>query len=177
MLKNNKKNLELPNSFIPTVRQICIVTRDLDQMVRRYADELGIGPWWINNYEAPDLTDTTYHGRSSSYSMKLALAWTGDINWEIIEPIKGPNIYEDFLESNEFGIQHIGIMLSDLGMSWSECHHLFKDRGFEVIQEGRWKQVQFCYFNTLQATGTIIEVIDRPASFVRPEPLYWYPTK
>ena len=31
----------LANSFIPETRQICIVTRDLDAMVRRYADELG----------------------------------------------------------------------------------------------------------------------------------------
>ena len=165
----------LANSFIPETRQICIVTRDLDAMVRRYADELGIGPWWVNEYSAPDLFDTTYRGQPVVHSMRLALAWTGALNWEIIQPLDGPSIYKDFLERNEEGVQHVGIMLSDLGMTWEECHQDFKARGFEIIQEGSWKRVRFCYYDTLASSGTIIEVIDRPADFERPEPLYWYP--
>jgi catechol 2,3-dioxygenase-like lactoylglutathione lyase family enzyme len=119
----------LANSFIPETRQICIVTRDLDAMVRRYADALGIGPWWVNEYSAPDLFDTTYRGQPATYSMRLALAWTGALNWEIIQPLDGPSIYKDFLERNEEGVQHVGIMLGDLGMTWEECHASFKARG------------------------------------------------
>ena len=165
----------LPNSFIPETRQICVVTRDLDAMVRRYADELGIGPWWVNEYKAPDLFDSTYRGQAEPYSMRLALAWTGALNWEIIQPLEGKSIYHDYLECNQEGIQHVGIMLSDLGMTWEECHQDFKSRGFEKIQEGSWKRVRFCYYDTLASSGTIVEVIDRPADFERPEPLYWYP--
>ena len=83
---------DLPNSFISETRQICIVTRDLDAMVRRYADELGIGPWWVNEYKAPDLFDTSYRGKAQPYSMRLALAWTGALNWEIIQPLDGQSI-------------------------------------------------------------------------------------
>ena len=49
---------DLANSFIGETRQICIVTRDLDARVREFADRLGIGPWWIQDYEPPMLTDT-----------------------------------------------------------------------------------------------------------------------
>ncbi len=166
---------DLPNSFIPETRQICVVTHDLDTMVQRYADELGIGPWWVNEYKAPDLFDTTYRGQAQPYSMRLALAWTGALNWEIIQPLEGPSIYRDYLERNQEGIQHVGIMLGDLGMNWEECHQSFKLRGFEKIQEGSWKRFKFCYYDTLASSGTIIEIIDRPADFERPEPLYWYP--
>lgn len=167
--------LRLPNDFIPETRQICIVTRDLDAMVRRYADQLGIGPWWVNEYRQPELTQTTYRGKPAQYSMRLALAWTGALNWEIIQPLEGQSIYSDFLERNQEGIQHVGVLLSDLGMTWDECHANFRARGFEPIMEGHWKRVHFCYYDTLEASGTTIEVIDRPSDFERPEPEYWYP--
>ncbi|MBR45769.1 MAG: methylmalonyl-CoA epimerase [Rhodospirillaceae bacterium] len=177
MANPDPTKFELPNDLIPETRQICIVTRDLDAMVRRYADQLGIGPWWVNEYKAPDLFDTTYRGQPAAYSMRLALAWTGALNWEIIQPLEGPSIYRDYLERNQEGVQHVGVMLSDLGLTWDECHETFHARGFEPIQEGRWKRVSFCYYDTLAASGTIIEVIDRPADFARPEPEYWYPAQ
>ncbi len=165
----------LPNSFIPETRQICVVTRDLDAMIRRYSDQLGIGPWWVNEYKSPDLVETTYRGKPADYSMRLAIAWTGSVNWEIIQPLNGPSIYHDYLDLNQEGVQHVGILLSELKMSWPECYDNFESRGFEPIQEGRWKQVRFCYFDTLATAGTTIEIIDRPEDFERPPPLYWYP--
>ena len=128
MASPDPATLRLPNDFIPETKQICIVTRDLDAMVRRYADKLGIGPWWVNEYRPPELTDTTYRGEPSTFSMRLALAWTGVLNWEIIQPLEGPSIYHDFLERNEEGMQHVGILLSDLGMTWDECHEAFEAR-------------------------------------------------
>ena len=177
MTNPDPMKLPLPNDLIPETRQICIVTRDLAAMVRRYADQLGIGPWWVNEYAPPELFGTTYRGEAASYSMRLALAWTGALNWEIIQPLTGPSIYHDYLDRNEEGVQHVGVMLSDLGLSWEACHETFQARGFEPIQEGRWKRIRFCYYDTLAASGTIIEVIDRPADFERPEPEYWYPTE
>jgi len=79
------------------------------------------------------------------------------------------------LERNQEGVQHVGVMLSDLDMTWDECHATFRARGFKPIMEGRWNRVRFCYYDTLKASGTTIEVIDRPADFERPEPEYWYP--
>ena len=175
MASPDPATLRLPNDFIPETKQICIVTRELDAMVRRYADKLGIGPWWVNEYRPPELTDTTYRGEAATFSMRLALAWTGVLNWEIIQPLEGPSIYHDFLERNEEGVQHVGILLSDLGMTWDECHEAFEARGFAPIMTGRWKRVRFCYYDTLEATGPTIEVIDRPADFERPAPEYWYP--
>jgi len=175
MVNLDPMKLALPNDLIPETRQICIVTRDLDAMVRRYADQLGIGPWWVNEYTPPELFDATYRGEATNYSMRLALAWTGALNWEIIQPLEGPSIYHDYLEHNKEGVQHVGVMLSDLKLTWDECHETFLARGFKPIQEGRWKRVRFCYYDTLAASGTIIEVIDRPTDFERPEPEYWYP--
>ena len=106
---------DLPNSIIGQTRQICIVTRDLDACVRNYADRMGIGPWWVQEYAPPVLTDRHYRGGPGQFSMRLALAWTGDLNWEIIEPLEGPSIYHEFLEEHGEGLQHVGFLLQDTG--------------------------------------------------------------
>ena len=168
---------DLPNSLIDETVQVCVVTRNLDAAVKRFADRMGIGPWWVQNYEPPLLTHTTFRGKPTAYSMRLALAWTGQMNWEIIQPLKGPSIYQEFLDEHGEGVQHAGVFLSDLGVGWDECYEVFAQRGFKPIQEGRWREVRFCYFDTEGATHTTFEVIDRPPGWERPEPQYWYPAK
>jgi catechol 2,3-dioxygenase-like lactoylglutathione lyase family enzyme len=167
----------LPNSLFRETVQICVVTRDLDGLVRNYADRLGIGPWWVKDYEPPLLSGRTYKGSPSGYTMRLALAWTGALNWEIIEPKQGPSIYHDFLAAHGEGIHHVGVLIKDMAMGWDEVYRQFAARGFACVQEGNFAGVQFAYFDTEDAARITVEIIDRPADFVRPEPLYWYPPK
>ena len=171
------KDTYLPNSLFRETAQICLVTRDLDALIRAYADKLSIGPWWVQDYRPPELRDTTFRGRPAAYSMRLAMAWTGAMNWEIIEPLDGPNIYDEFLKLHGEGVQHIGVLLEHTGMSWQACYEAFRKRGMAPLQEGAWDRIRFCYFDTEGPAWTVIEVIDRPADWQRPEPLYWYPAR
>jgi catechol 2,3-dioxygenase-like lactoylglutathione lyase family enzyme len=171
------KDSYLPNALFRETAQICLVTRDLDALVRRYADRLGIGPWWVQVYEPPLLTATTYRGKPAAYSMRIALAWTGGLNWEIIQPLQGPSIYHDFLDAHGEGVQHVGVLLKDTGMDWPEAYRRLAERGFEPVQEGGWQGVRFAYFETEPLCKTTLELIDRPPGWSRPEPLYWYPPK
>ena len=171
------KDTYLPSSLFRETAQVCVVTRDLDALVHSYADRLGIGPWWVQQYDAPLLTGRTYRGKPADYSMRLALAWTGTLNWEIIQPYDGPSIYHDFLEAHGEGIQHVGVFLKDMDMAWPEAYRRFGERGFVPVQEGNFAGVRFAYFETEPACKTTVEVIDRPLGWVRPEPLYWYPPK
>jgi catechol 2,3-dioxygenase-like lactoylglutathione lyase family enzyme len=169
------KDSFLPNSLFRETAQVCIVTRDLDALMRTYVEHLGIGPWWVQEYRAPELTDAVFRGRPGTFSMRLALAWTGRLNWELIQPLDGPSIYHEFLDARGEGMQHVGVLLDDMGMSWDECHAAFRARGMEPIQEGCWGGVRFCYFDTEGPARIVFEVIDRPEGWERPAPLYWYP--
>ena len=166
---------DLPNSLIGETRQICIVTRDLDACIHSYADRMGIGPWWIQEYAAPELFDTHFRGEPGRFSMRLALAWTGDLNWEIIQPLEGPSIYHEFLEAHGEGLQHAAVLLEDTGLDWDACVAEFESRGFAPVMGGRWDKVRFCYFETEDALKTTIELVFRPKGYVRPAPLRWYP--
>ncbi len=166
---------DLPNSLIRESAQICIVTRDLDSCIRAYADRLGIGPWWVQEYAPPKLFDSHFRGEPGRFSMRLALAWTGALNWEVIQPLEGPSLYHEFLDAHGEGLQHVGIRLQDTGMDWDSAVADMEARGFAPIMGGRWDKVRFCYFETEDALKTVIELIQRPDGYVRPAPLRWYP--
>jgi hypothetical protein len=168
---------DLPNSIIGETRQICIVTRDLDACVRNYADRMGIGPWWIHEYAPPELHDQRFRGAEGKYSMRLALAWTGGLNYEVIEPLDGPSIYHEFLDAHGEGLQHVGVLLQDTGKDWETCVADLEGRGFAQVMSGAWGDVHFSYFETEGALKTTFELIYRPEGYVRPAPLRWYPPR
>src|SRR5262245_21965156 len=63
------------------VLQVGVVVRDLDQAVRTYNDEYGIGPWRILEIN-PDLAqDLTIDEHPAAYSMRVALTMIGDVQW------------------------------------------------------------------------------------------------
>ena len=89
--------LSLPHGPV-RFNQIGYVVRDLDAVVRAYADRLGIGAWLLYTYGTPLVKDMTYRGRPQPYRMRIAMAQCGDLQLELIQSLEGPNIYEEFLE-------------------------------------------------------------------------------
>ena len=166
---------DLPNSLFPQTQQVCVVTRDLDACVRGFADRLGIGPWWVKRYAPPELTDLKLRGEPAEMSAKVALAWTGAMNWEIVQPLDGRGPHREYLEAQGEGIHHVACLLSTLGMDWPGCHREFESRDFSRLHEGRWQGVTFCYYETLDPSHTTFEVIHREEGWERPDPDYWYP--
>lgn len=163
---------QLDNSFITQTMQVCVVTRDYRRTLEGFV-RAGIGPWAVYDFAPPLLTDTTYRGEPAHYSMKLCLAWTGDMLWEVIQPLEGPSIYTEFLDRHGEGIQHVAVSCGDLSMA--ERTREFEARGFSCIQSGVFNgNIPYAYFATEQATGTVFEVFDIPDSGL-PAPVEWYP--
>src|SRR5690349_17639473 len=69
--------------LVTTITQVGIVVRDLDRALAEYTQKLGVGPWRVYTYAPPKLTGMRIRGVETSYSMKLALAWTGTMMWEL----------------------------------------------------------------------------------------------
>jgi hypothetical protein len=89
------------------VRQVCTVTRDFDKTVDNLVSHLGVGPFRAWHFRPPRLYGTTYRGRPASYSMKLAMTWLDDVQWEVITPVDGPTMYGDHLDTRGPGVQHL----------------------------------------------------------------------
>ncbi len=55
------------------------------------------GPWRIYTYAPPYLTKSTLRGSERPFSMKLAVAQIGQVEWELVQPLEGSSSYEEFL--------------------------------------------------------------------------------
>lgn len=161
--------------FIRTIAQVGIVVRDLDKALAGYAERLGIGPWRVSVYGPPRLTEMRLRGKPISYSMRVALAWTGEMNWELIEPLQGPSIYHEFLAERGEGLHHILVDCGDASLD--EIVSGFSAQGWDPLMEGNFLGNRFIYFSTERELTTLIEVRKAPAGWARPEPDYWYPSR
>src|SRR5438105_10186171 len=124
----------LPALFpVKHVDQVALVVRDLDQAMRRYWELPGVGPWRVYTYGPPLVRDMTDRGRKQDYRMRLALAHAGETMVELIQPLEGPNVYDEHLERKGEGLHHIGVFVP----SFDEAVAEVKQRGYAVLQSGR----------------------------------------
>lgn len=157
---------------IASVDQVAVVVRDLDRAMERYTSELGIGPWAVYTFSPDWIRDMTFRGREQGYTMKLALCDVGEVMYELIEPVEGPNSYEEFLNEHGEGLHHLGYFVEDLN---AEIENM-GSKGFPLLQSGRGMGVDddggYAYFDTESAFGCILEAITMPREMPEPERTY-----
>ncbi|TPL96350.1 hypothetical protein FJ960_26610 [Mesorhizobium sp. B2-3-11] len=97
---------ELSNSFLGNLVQVCVFTRDYRRTLEGFIN-LGVGPWTIRTVDSSKNIEVIYRDLPADFSVKLCLANSQNMNWEIIEPLRGRSIYADFLERHGDGLQHL----------------------------------------------------------------------
>lgn len=155
-----------------SVDQVAVVVRDLDRAMERYVNEFGIGPWTVYTFDPSWIRDMTFRGREQGYTMKLALADVNGTMYELIEPVQGPNSYEEFLEERGEGLHHLGYFVNDLDVA---IHHM-EGKGYALLQSGRGIGTAgdggYAYFETEGTLGCIVETIELPQEMPEPERTY-----
>jgi methylmalonyl-CoA/ethylmalonyl-CoA epimerase len=156
----------------PPFKQCALVVDDLDDAVRRWTDQLGIGPWTAYRLEPPRLKDMRYHGAEVQFSLRHALAWQGEVQFELVQPLEGPSIWADHLAEHGAGMHHLGKYVNDHPTAVSAA----LAAGFEPLQSARGFGAEgdgaFAYFQP-PGLGVVIELIEAPR--VRIEPEFVYP--
>jgi methylmalonyl-CoA/ethylmalonyl-CoA epimerase len=139
---------------LPPVSQVGMVVRDLSKAVDFYTRVLKIGPFKI--FE-PLYTDQTYRGRPGNFLMRLAFAPIGPIDLEIIQPLRGATIYDDFLKAHGEGLHHLGFDTDRLAERIAALQKI----GIGVLQSGKRPGASWAYFDTESLAGYPIELIER----------------
>ncbi len=87
--------------------QIAWVAHRLDATETALTGLLGVKKW----VRLPDIhfapETCSYYGAPADFVANISLSYLGDMQLELIEPVRGPNIYSDFLQSNGPGLHHI----------------------------------------------------------------------
>jgi len=142
--------------FFGNINQIGYVVSDIQASMQHWVRH-GAGPWFYIQNVVTDYF--RYRGEDSAMTMSVAIANSGDIQVELIQPTNdAPSVYKDFLSSGREGAQHIAY--------WSTEYQDLYDRamatGYTVVQEGSigGQQGRFAYLDTEFDQGTVIEISD-----------------
>ena len=150
------------------IAQIGIVVRDLDRGVAAYSELLGLTDWKGYTSGPGLLRDMTYRGAEGTYSMRIALSGADPVV-ELVEPVDGPSIYEEWLAEHGEGLHHVGVEVPSIG----EAVDRARAAGYEVLQSGRGYGLDgdggFAYLDTFDDIRIIVELLEFPARRRQPE--------
>jgi methylmalonyl-CoA/ethylmalonyl-CoA epimerase len=147
-----------PLPAVPNIRQIALVVEDVDAAMEQYWTVLGIGPWDVRHFTPDSVRDFRIDGElvQEHFDFVCAVTWVGEVEFELIQPIAGPNIYWDFLRRRGPGLHHIKDVMSDAELP--AALDSFAARGIRVMQTG-WIDDDVHYYLDTEATlGLVYEL-------------------
>lgn len=92
---------------LKTVDQISIAVKDIDKVIETWSSMFGIGPWTFR-----DIGGTDAKGRS--WKARLAFAYLGPVQIELVQPVEGRIFQSRFLERFGEGLHHLGFYVDDV---------------------------------------------------------------
>jgi len=139
------------------VVQVGILVKDLQSSVEKCWNVWRIGPWDIHTLNSRTVREFTVWSKPiNEFEYKVAVTRVGDIQIELMQPIRGPNIYWEFLEKKGEGLHHIKEKVEDDRINGALKE--FKEKGIDVIQSGRFGEDVFYYLDTESILGFILEI-------------------
>jgi methylmalonyl-CoA/ethylmalonyl-CoA epimerase len=150
------------------VGQIGIVVRDVEAACRQYSALWQNGPWRCFTYSPEILSQQTFRGNASTFSVRIALnSATPQI--ELLQPLDGPSVYDDWLQRRGEGLHHLAVFVA----SADEAIESMAGIGYPVLQQGRGFGMDgdgaFVYFDTERDFNYLLEVIELPKRRREPE--------
>jgi methylmalonyl-CoA/ethylmalonyl-CoA epimerase len=150
-----------PTQTFTRLAQIGFVVRDIEKSAKFLSEVFGIGPFRVIDYppEGRDDIIRYYHGKPANFSARLAFAGVGQIELELIQPLGGDNIWDDFLEQHGEGIHHIRFNVADI----EQTTEYLAQHDVAVLQMGSGLRpgTFFKYFDTEEKVGFIIEALNQ----------------
>jgi len=138
--------------------QIAWVVKDIEATLRFFQDVMG-----VSNFSKVDTIrvkefGATYYGKPSNAESLVALAYSGGIFIELIQPVSGNSVFQDYIDKNPAGgMQHIAysIPVDKLNKIISE----FSDKGFPVISTFDHPIAKIVFFDTCKEIGVMTEIM------------------
>ena len=148
----------IKNSLGLNLAQIAWVVKDIKTAKGFFQDVMGISNFSKVETIRVKEFEGTYYGKPSNAESLVSMAYSGGTFIELIQPISGHSIFQDYLNKNPAGgVQHIAFSLPirDLDKVISE----FADKGFPVISTFNHPIAKIVFFDTYKEIGVMIEIM------------------
>jgi 4-hydroxyphenylpyruvate dioxygenase-like putative hemolysin len=132
----------------------------------------GVRSWRGYSFGARQHAACEYRGGPTNFSVLLALSDESP-QLELIQPLDGPSIHQDFLVEHGEGVQHLGVIVESVPTAVEEM----AGAGYEVTQSGSGFGAagdgRYAYFGTEAELGVSIEAVEPPGRM--PDPDFVWP--
>jgi methylmalonyl-CoA/ethylmalonyl-CoA epimerase len=138
--------------------QIACVIKDITVAKRFFKGTMGISNFSKTETIRAKESEGTYYGKPSNAESLVASAYSGGTFIELIQPISGNSIFQDYLDKNPAGgIQHIAysIPVANFDKAISEL----ADKGFQVISSYNHPIAKIVFFDTYKEIGVMTEIM------------------
>lgn len=138
--------------------QVAWVVPDIRAAERFFRDTMGVpGFAKLENIRAQD-TGGMYAGRPGDFVFHLYMAYSGESLLELIEPVAGRSIFQDFLAAHpRGGVQHVAYMVPEPEFDAAVAD--LTRKGYPVVQSLRLPVATVAFFDTSEAIGVFTEII------------------
>ncbi len=140
---------------LPPVEQLGFVVGDMNTAVEHFSSILGCGPFSVYEHE---LKGVLFRGEPGDCRLRMATAYSGDIEIELIEVLEGETPHTEFLREKGEGLQHVRFRVENL----EEILSKFADAGIVPVWQHSFPKygVSFAYLNTDSVAGVMFELIE-----------------
>jgi catechol 2,3-dioxygenase-like lactoylglutathione lyase family enzyme len=140
----------------PHFCQVAWVVKDLAKAEAFFTQLMGVKNFVHVDSSAKD-NEGTYLGQPGDWVIRIALAYAGDTQIELIQPLSGKSIFADDLVRYGDAVQHVAYWIDESEYE-AAAHHL-KASGYPLIQGFKGRIGRVGYFDTRAAIGVVTEII------------------
>ena len=138
------------------ILQVAWVIEDIDAAESQWGAAFGIAKWTRipDVHFGPD--SCTYRGAPSDHVAHVSMAYAGDLQLELIQPVSGESIYTEFLAAGGPGLHHVCFETDDMAASIAAAD----EAGLSVLQEGSMAgdSIRFAYLDGSAGGAPYIEL-------------------
>lgn len=146
--------------FFKNFVQIGVVVEDLDKAINNLTNIFGIGPFRVIDWPPEDRTDIQkyYHGEPADFTARMAFTELGPVELELIQPVSGISIWDEFLQESGGGIHHIRFNVEDI----DSVQTYLDGQGITSAQHGSGIRPGTTWMNfaSKEQVGFIIEIMN-----------------
>ena len=136
--------------------QVAWVTDDLDATEAALGPQFGVTRWT----RLPDIhfgPDTcTFRGAPADFTAHVSLAYSGDLQLELIQPVRGESLYAEHLAQHGPGLHHTCFEVADMAVAVAAL----EAAGLDVVQAGSMADggMQFAYVDAVGHGASYVEL-------------------
>ena len=138
------------------VIQVAWVTDDIEATERLLSEQFGVGAWTRIDDVVFEPSVTTLRGEPVEMVLHVSLGYAGDLQLELIQPVRGPGIHREFLDAHGPGLHHVCFAVDDVDAACAAA----EAAGVPVLMRGSMMdgEIEFAYVDGSAGGAPYVEL-------------------